>query len=326
MSATTYHSVHPTWASAPGKAGPSAGARELEQRLAGGAEGDGGASEYTEDDAEHTAEGEDEVDSWGEYLPGQKPHACTDTIWLVLFVVLLVGAGWIIQYYVHLAEWKHNLLRFFPRSLTDYRGDLCQNRSLFFCLTPALPASAPGNATLHFDLKYRVCREGCPTSSQTVTACYDPDLGIDQNVMDYSTFIGNAFGQAAWRGERSRTKICLPSDPQLRNEIYGVIGARQFSSLLVRVIKAVYDNFRIILFSGAWIIVLGYVFLFLIDHAASAKCLVYASIAVEIVMPLYLAARIASEELLNGSSHTWVHQRTDVAAVTVLILIFFVCM
>jgi hypothetical protein len=161
-----------------------------------------------------------------------------------------------------------------------------------------------------------------------VASCYDPDLGTEQTVVDYSTFTANRFGRKLRTGERTKLKfnLCLPSDPYLRSKVEQIVGIDSFPSLLVRAIKSFIFDYEIVIFTGAWIVVLGYFFLFLMEHPASAKCLVHVSITGQIVIPLFLAFQIVKDSLMDWVHYAGRHDAMWMATAAALGLVSFAYM
>ncbi|CAK0876811.1 unnamed protein product [Prorocentrum cordatum] len=95
----------------------------------------------------------------------------------------------------------------------------------------------------------------------------------------------------------------MPKDPGLRAEARRMIGATSWSGEAIRVILALIKDWRVMVITSVYVIVLGYVFLFFLEHKECAKFIVHVFIAIEVLIPLYFAYQLGKELMLGTERH-----------------------
>lgn len=292
--------LHPSWASSRGHKGYAPpGARDLGQEL---------SEEHEDEDAEE-AEYDDEeppqsseVDAWDDEdpeaeddeedsllaVPGNRRHVLTDWGWLFLLVIQAAGGNLMVAKYTRLDQWDSNIEKFFPHPHPiDSQGNPCSDRQLlFFC-----------NVNGHLNTSYRVCRNNCPTSDMSLHPCYDPELQFEQTVRDYPTYSSSRYGM-----RKDNASFCMPENATLRDSLREMIGTTSWSGQAIRCILALLRDWQVMILSFTYIIILGYMFLFALDHEGCAKLGVQIFIACEISFPIYFTYKFGKELVLGVES------------------------
>mmetsp|Transcript_64347 Transcript_64347/g.141844 ORF Transcript_64347/g.141844 Transcript_64347/m.141844 type:complete len:619 (+) Transcript_64347:10-1866(+) len=189
--------------------------------------------------------------------PLEVKRTCTDCIWLLVFFAALGGLGVVVTY----AAENGDMTRLF--SFTDYSGKLCgtggRGSFAYFC----------GEAG-SLDFYDPVCVRVCPTSDSTTTMCPLPGgSGKLEEVSDYPTF-------------EFAGLLCMPSDPAFAQVVSKELSANPY---MEKVIKAseIERAWLPLLISAGLAFILGFVYLFVLEHCAC--CLMWSGFAIIVAVP-----------------------------------------
>jgi len=256
-----------------------------------------GKHDETHDMGTFNAQGKDELTS-DELDAGHKPRHCTDIICLMLFLLGLAGVYSIMTY----AKAHGDLRRLYHGF--DYNGNLCgvdQNYTnkpfLYWCASPAaqvstyLSSPVYGASTI-LDMKHPICVAACPTDTTTTHSCFqsrDAVAGAADPVT--GTFVERVTYNFQLVQDAPTTtfvhRYCLPKTPELAAQVQIAID----QSPLARVAgpaTQVYQSWQALLASAVLAVLLGYVYLYLLDKFAAP--LVYSCLFVASILPLVAGA------------------------------------
>jgi len=250
---------------------------------------DSGLSEDSSDNegacCSHKEGGHDDA---ADFPPGLAPRRCTDVLCLLLFFGALGSLGLVWQYSL-----EHGDLRRLYHGY-DFLGELCgvgdkaDTPVLYWCRDPSDPTG------LKLDLAHPMCRAGCPTGSDTSTACYTgmtrgPKEFIDslesftvkstykfENVQDYNSY--------ALMGI-----YCIPQEQVLLEQITGWFKDDIASKVLLSA-ASLANAWPVLLGCAGAAVLLGLVGLCVLDRMAG--CVVYSSMAVLVITPMVLGGAL----------------------------------
>jgi len=190
-------------------------------------------------------------------LPGHKPHSCTDTVGLVIFLGFLGGLGYVESY-----AWKHGDIRKLTHGF-DYQGNMCVGKTplTFWCLDQSGGAPA---------VKYPICVASCPGSNATTQECFDPMLKMLTSIQDYET---HKFGP-----------YCMPKEKALLKQVKQDLAGSTPIGKVLRAVRNIAAAWIPLLGAAVVAIITGYVYLFMLDHCA--ELLVFLCMSIIIIAPL----------------------------------------
>jgi hypothetical protein len=247
---------------------------------------------------------------------GTKPHTCTDILCTVIFIACMVGVFHVMGY----AREKGNIKKLFYGM--DFQGNVCGVDSkvadspfLYYCplsgnsMAKGVTALAQGvaggrrleeNRTLlksaaaleaytslgHLDTRHPICVSKCPSSKET-TSCYqgattdtskDEDAaGTYTETTKYSFKFVQAYDSKGVGG-----RLCMPQSRALLQEMddqasFSVNG-------LMKTAGEVYSSWPALVAAGGLAIIVGYLYLFLLQHLMAP--IIYLTILLASTLPL----------------------------------------
>jgi len=209
-------------------------------------------------------------------LPGHKEHRCTDLGWLFVFFLALGGLGYI-QFYA----WHHGDLRRLSHGY-NYHKEMC-----------GVNASVSDKAFVYWckdmtgqnlALNYPTCVASCPTDASGYTNCFDPTTHQLTEIPTYPT--------------RPVGRYCLPTETNLSDRLGDKLVGKNLLGQIARVIDILRHTWMLPASAGVVAVIIGYAYLFLLDHYAGP--LVKVCMVLLVVGPMALGAFFIWQSLSAG--------------------------
>jgi len=261
----------------------------------GGSESTEGRRGFMEDEIKPLAAQREEHLTRDEKGAHHKPHQCTDVCSLLVLVFGIAMLGRVGVY-----ASKHGDMRRLSHGL-DFYGNLCgvsksveNKRYLYWCPKPKellpdaellnmpgaiLNGAWKGSETL--DLQHPICTNQCPRGSQTTSACFqgkhvvrgkpDPATGTFKENATYKFDLIQDYETYALAG-----RYCLPTDTRMLAELLDTLETGEQGYMFAA--QQVMGAWAALLMTAVIAIVLGYVYLFLVENFA--RIIIFGSLAI----------------------------------------------
>mmetsp|Transcript_41227 Transcript_41227/g.76681 ORF Transcript_41227/g.76681 Transcript_41227/m.76681 type:complete len:644 (+) Transcript_41227:44-1975(+) len=171
-------------------------------------------------------------------LPGHVQHHCTDVKFLLFFVLVSAGVGWI--------SWdaiQHGNLRrlehgYFQAKKVCGGSSLEDSGLVFWCLNETRDGLLTDDP---------LCLKGCPEDSLHSHACHDSDKGTTKFYQDYPS---HYYG-----------RICKPTDKELSKKVFPS-RYQQRRSMILRLWSALSRTWFVLVLSTILTVSIGYTYVF----------------------------------------------------------------
>lgn len=177
-------------------------------------------------------------------LPGHKEHHCTDVPWLVLFIVALAGMIYTQEY-----AREHGNVRKLTHGF-NYQKQLCgvdlpDQPYVYWC------KDSSGSLALH----YPICIPSCPVNDTgTPTSCFDPTTQQETRIPTYTT--------------KHQGPFCIPQEAHLLKKLTDKLIGQGAATKAIKILTNISEARMLLAASACLAIVIGYIYLFLLDHYA----------------------------------------------------------
>mmetsp|Transcript_35489 Transcript_35489/g.101332 ORF Transcript_35489/g.101332 Transcript_35489/m.101332 type:complete len:637 (+) Transcript_35489:38-1948(+) len=207
-------------------------------------------------------------------LPGHKPHRCTDIGWLVLLCLGLAFLGYI-EYYAY----QHGDARKLTRAF-DFNGQMCgvgnsAGQYAFWCKDHTFKTLM---------IEYPVCVKECPAGNDTSTMCFNQGFQSLTAIPNYPT--------------RPLMNMCVPKERRLKTTLMQELVGKDVLAKMLTVLSDIRQAWMLIAGAGVLAILVGYVYLFLLDHCAGP--LVMVCIFLEIFVPIAIGTYMVYISLVES--------------------------
>lgn len=255
----------------------------------------------TEDFGEHEREGV------------KQNRACTDVLFLFVFIGALICLGWT---FVHILY--HGDLRRLYHGI-DFYGNVCgvdpivaDSPYLFWCAVPdhaasaALPGGASGtmlySPTSQLDLAHPICVQSCPSMDLGAHSCYQSALVVDETPnADTGTFTQTVTYNYLAVGDYNTSsygyRYCMPDNLGMRQQVLGAVNGDPIQyafSGLAQIGRA----WSVLIIAALMAIGLGYAYLCGLETKAAP--VIYTCLGIAIIIPfLFGVAMIITAYMPN---------------------------